>query len=111
MVSSFILQIDIVAKDISIEGEAFREEVDQCLTYLDSLSGAFSRKPCTVRYYSPHEPLDMSEYWSVRAIVMISIGRVRALHLIDLYEAMWRLIVLELPNFEVQHQVRILEYS
>ncbi len=73
----FVLIVDIIAKDITISEEQFRERVDPSLSHLDSLKGAFDRSPCKIVYYPPCVRDEKNEGWSARGIVLISVGKVR----------------------------------
>lgn len=106
-----MLIVDITATNSAISEELFRELISPSLTHLDALKGAFDRTPSTITYYPPHEQHGKSEYWSARGIVLISLGKARAEYLIQLYEAIVHLIMLELPDFEVQGMVEKYEFA
>lgn len=105
MLHAYVLTVDITALDATIDEATFRELCTPCLSHLDSLKGAFDRKPSSITYYRPSDIHDNYEFWSVRAVVMISIGKVRSEYLIQLYQAIVRLIELELPDFGVRAEV------
>lgn len=107
MVGMYTLVIDIVAGAETTSQKEFVEQVAPCLSYLDALKGSFDRTPCHVAYYPPHELPENpdNDFWSLRAVVMISVGKQRAEYLVGLYMAVARLIALELPHFEVRHEI------
>ncbi|HCY81884.1 MAG TPA: hypothetical protein DHV22_09945 [Xanthomarina gelatinilytica] len=113
MLPSYILVVDIVAPSPTISEEQFRSQVEPCLSHLSALKGAFDRSPCTITYYPPgvHNENPDNEVWSVRGLVMISVGKARAEYLNHLYKAMMRLITLELPDFEVHCEASKFEFS
>lgn len=111
MLPAYVLTVDIIAKDITIDEMQFRELIAPSLNHLDALKGAFDRKPSTLTYYPPFDPRGKSESWSVRGVVMISLGRERAQYLCQLCLAIVRLIELELPDCEVQGQVDKFQFS
>ena len=113
MVPAYVFVIDISTPKNEISFEKFREQVEPCLNYLVVLKGAFDSKPCTITYYpqdAQSETLD-TELWSVRCVVMISIGKQRAQNLICLYEAIYNLILFELPLFDIKAQTDKFEFS
>ncbi len=105
------LIIDITATDKAISERQFREQVDPCLAHLHALKGAFDRVPCSITYYPPSAQHGKSGYLSVRAVVMISVGKQRTEHLLNLYKAVFRLIELELPQFEVRAEGSLMKFS
>lgn len=113
MVSSFLLVVDIYANDPTISEAQFVEQVGPSLEHLHSLKGSFDRSPCTVEYFPPLDQTDRykADFWSVRAIVMISVGQQRGFHLSKLYISIVELISYELPYFEVRFEARELKYS
>jgi hypothetical protein len=111
MLPAYNLIVDITSNDKDVSSTKFHEQVEHCINYLNSLSGALHRAPCGTTYYPPDVQTGKSEYWSVRAIVIISLGKKRAEHLVKLYEAIVRLIVLELPDFEVQAEISQMNFS
>lgn len=111
MLPMFVLTIDVFAKDITISEKLFREQVAPSLCHLDSLKGSFDRSPSKIIYYPSREPHDEPQGWSARGIVIISVGKIRAGYLIQLYEAIQRLIELELPEHEVRGKISVFEQS
>lgn len=109
MLPMFVLIVDVIAKDITISEKQFREQVDPSLSHLDSLKGAFDRSPSTITYFPPCERDGKPEGWSARGVVMISVGRIRAVYLLHLYEAISHLIELELPDYEVRVERSVFE--
>jgi hypothetical protein len=104
MLSAYILTIDITSDDPSIDEHKFRNQVAPSLIHLDYLKGAFDRTPSTIIYYPP-DPQDYRFCWSVRGIVMISLGKQRAEFLNQLYQSISRLIILELPHLKVTSEI------
>jgi len=113
MLSSYVLIVDIVGSNPTIDEEQFRAQVEPCLAHLTALKGAFDRSPCTINYYPPDAQslIPDSEFWSARGIVMISLGKKRAEYLVELYGSIIQLIMLELTDFDVCSEVRKLEFS
>lgn len=111
MLPSYVLSVDILAGNATIDEKEFRELISPCLAYLDALKGAFDRKPCVKKYFSPEQHEDASKGWSVRCVLMISVGKNRADYLTQLYEAIVRLIVHELPDLHVQAEMNQLNFS
>jgi len=113
MLSSYVLIVDIVASNPTIDEEQFRVQVEPCLAHLTALKGAFDRSPCTTNYYPPDAQslIPDNEFWSTRSVVMISLGKKRAEYLVQLYDAIAQLITLELTDFEVRSEVKKLEFS
>ena len=95
MLPAYTLTVDIEAKDLPIDEKEFRELIAPCLSYLDALKGAFDKRPCVAQFYQPENSIG----WSVRCILMISLGKQRAEYLVQLYRAIARLITLELPDY------------
>lgn len=111
MLPTYNLIVDIASTEKNLDEMIFREQVAPCLAYLEALKGSFDRVPCKTTYYSPDEQNNKSEYWSARSVVLISVGKQRAEHLIQLYKAVVRLIDLELPDFEVQAEISQFDFS
>lgn len=111
MLPAYTLVVDITANDSTISEERFRELIAPSLIHLDALKGAFDRKPSTITYYPPDGQHGRSECWSARGVVLISLGKARAEYLIQLYQAIVRLIMLELPDFEVRGEVTKYEFA
>lgn len=111
MVSSFQLIIDVTATDINLSEREFRELIAPCSACLDALKGAFDKEPCTQFFYPPGSDSKKTKKWSVRYIVMISVGRERGKNLLELYSSIVRLIAFELPDFEVQAQSCEMKFS
>lgn len=100
MVPAYMFTIDVIASS-EMDEATFHERIDPSLSYLHALQGSFDRKPSTLTYYPPSEQEGGCKYWSARGIVLISVGKERAEYLKGLYEAIFRLISLLLPDFEV----------
>lgn len=111
MLPEYILTIDVIAPNSTIDEKPFRELLAPCLSLLDSLKGAFDRRPSTIVYYPPGAQYDIPDCWSARGIVMISLGKDRAECLVELYRAIARLIALELPECEVRWKVDKSQFS
>lgn len=108
MLPGYILIIDIVDLNTKSTESQFREQVASTLDCLDALKGAFDRSPCRKEFYQ--HTSESEEYeegcWSVRAIVLISIGKQRAAYLVELYKSISRLIMQDLPkHFDVKASV------
>jgi hypothetical protein len=111
MLPLYLLTVDITAKNITIDDEQFRELIAPCQSYLDSLQGICDRRQSTVVYYPPNAQHDSSEWWSARCVVATSLGKKRAEYLCQLFQAIVRLIALELPDLEVQASINGLQFS
>lgn len=108
MLPGYVLVIDIVDLNPNSIEEQFREEVASTLDCLDALKGAFDRSPCIKDFYQ--HTSESEEYetgcWSVRAVVLVSIGKQRATYLVELYKSIARLIMQDLPeSFDVKASV------
>ena len=103
MLSAYNLVIDITSPDPDIDEENFRAQVEPSLQHLHYLKGAFDRKPCSLTFYPPNPEKGVAG-WSVRAIVLISIGAERGKHLLNLYNSITSLIDHELPYLTVEGQ-------
>lgn len=105
MLPGYILIIDIVDLNPNNTEEQFRSDVAFVLNCLDALKGAFDRSPSTKNFYqytSENEEYE-NGCWSVRGMVLISLGKERAKYLIELYKSVSDLIMRALPpNFEVK---------
>lgn len=110
MLPSYILTIDITSEDPTIDEEKFCKQVASSLVHLDNLKGAFDRSPSTITYFPP-DIQNYRLYWSVRGIVMISIGKQRAEFLNQLYQSISKLIMLELPHLKVTAEISKFQFS
>ncbi len=110
MLPSYLLSVEITATSPAISQEQFREKVAPSLAHLDALKGAFDRSPCIVNYCQAYDIYDRS-LPSVRAVVMISVGKKRAEFLLELYQSIAKLIELELSHLQVATQTSKLELS
>ena len=111
MLPVYNLVVDITTMDTTIEEEEFRELISPCLTYLDALKGAFDRKPCAVVFFPPENQDECPKGWSVRCVLMISVGKKRAEYLMQLYQAIVYLIGFELPDLEVRAESSQFQFS
>lgn len=100
MLPAYTFVIDIISHDPNISEELFKEDIANCIAYMDALKGSFDKKPATTTYYPPKD--DKSIGWSARIVVLISLGKDRAAYLLKLYEAIFNLINLELDHYEVK---------
>ena len=108
MLPGYTLSVYITAKNTLLSEEEFQELISPCLTYLHALKGAFDKKPCN--YVISRDSL--TKELSVRCVLMISLGRQRAEHLLELYRAIVRLIAFELPDgFDLQAESSQLNFS
>lgn len=111
MLPAYLLTINITAKGSDLSETEFRELLAPCIAYLDALSGAFDKKPCSASFYPPDPESENSKEWSVRCAIMISLGRERAKFLTQLYNAIVRLIIFECPDFEIRAGINKLQFS
>lgn len=109
MLPGYTLVVDITTDDATIGEKEFLDIVAPCLAYLDALKGAFDKKPASTTFYPPQK--DTSKGWSVRCVLIISLGKERAAHLMNLYQAIVYLIEFELPDFEVQAESSMFQLS
>lgn len=109
MLPAYTLTVDITANSPSFSEKEFQDIIAPCLVHLHALKGAFDKKPASVTYYPPLE--DSSKGWSARCVLMISVGKQRAEYLLQLYEAIVYLIDFELPDFEIEAESSIFEFS
>lgn len=110
MVPVYFLSIDITANDSITSEKKFRESLAPCIAYLDSLRGAFEKKPCSVFVFPPDPQTGNSRQWSARFVVTISVGKERGEHLLELYRAIVNLIMFELPYFDIQAEANKLKF-
>lgn len=110
MVPLLTLTVDITSHDFTTSQEQFRASVSPSLNHLRALEGAFRRNACTVDFHPPYARNDV-QFWSARAVVMISVGKARREHLVHLYQAIVDLIVFELPGFEVAASIGEFQFS
>lgn len=113
MLPSYVLIVDVISHDSTIDQAQFQALVAPCQAYLDCLQGAFDRKLSTKDFYPSALQIDESkkEFWTFRGVVMISVGIERGENLIQLYQAIVNLIALELPSFDVSAEIKKLEFS
>lgn len=113
MLPIYTLSVEIIAKDATIDRETFLALSTPSLTHLEELMGSFVRTPNKPTYYPPgvQGGSSVTEYWSARGFVQVSLGRDRAKYLVQLYEAVAHLIELELPDCEVRWRVERLQFS
>lgn len=108
MVSTYILTIDIYAKGLDVSKEEFETDINQSKPVLVALSSAFGRESTDLTFYPPYaadESTPNYEWWSARFVVLVSVGKKRAESLIILYQAISRLLMHELPDYEVGYTV------
>lgn len=109
MVPMYILSIDIYATGMDMmTKEVFERDINQLSPALHALSGVFGRESTELVFYPPYtadESTPNYEWWSARFVVIVSVGKKRAESLIVLYQAIVRLIELELPGYEVRYAV------
>jgi hypothetical protein len=112
MLPAYNLVIDITAME-NLSEKQFREQVASSLAYLEALKGSLRSDPCRIEYYPPEVLRDVrgNEFWSVRVIVLISLGKKRGESLLDLYKAIVRLIEFELPQFEIEAETGIFHFD
>lgn len=111
MVPVHNLVIDIIDVDELLSEKEFREVVAPSIACLESLKGSFDKRPCGVTFYAPKVRNELSKGWSVRCVLMISVGKERGKHLMNLYDSMVRLIAFELPDFDIQAESAVLNFS
>jgi len=107
MLPIYTLTVDITAKNIILDEKEFRELISPCLTYLHALKGAFDRKPATYQFFQDEN----SKERYVRCVLMISVGQERARYLVNLFDAIVRLIAFELPDYEIVGESEKLMFS
>lgn len=107
MVPCYVLQVHITFPNELIGEKEFRELTASSLAYLHSLNGAFDKKPCEYQFVPP----ECSNGWSLRCVLMISVGAERGQHLLKLYDSIVRLIAFELPDFDIRAMSEVLKFS
>lgn len=110
MLPVYLFTVEIIATDEMDEAQ-FHEHIDPSLSHLHSLQGSFDRKQSTLAYYPPSEQLDGCNRWSARGVVLISVGKERAEHLKQLFEAIYHLIGFELPDFDLRAKGEELKFE
>lgn len=112
MLPAYNLVVTITANE-NLSETLFRDQVGPSLAYLSALKGALGQGPCSIKYYPPgvQNRIPDAEYWSVEVIVLISLGKQRAEHLMQLYKAIVRLICFELPQFQIQAETNIVRFD
>ena len=110
MLPAYTLVVDISTNDKGIDEVKFRETVVPSLTHLVALKGAFDRIPCTPKFYPPDAEQDRHG-WSVRTVVMISLGKQRAEYLQVLFDSIGKLVASELPHYEVVWEISRFDFS
>lgn len=112
MLPGYVLIVDIISNP-TINEEQFRAQVQPCLNHLSALKGAFDRTTCKISFRPPdvQSSIPDNQVWSVRAVVMISVGAKRGECLIQLYDSIMTLLMYELSDFLVKGEVKKLEFS
>lgn len=93
--------------------QQFASLIEPSLNHLKELKGALSKDPCTIVYYPPNESQlnpDV-EFWSVRCIVMVSVGKKRGLHFLNVCQSIVKLIDYELDGVEIRAETSVFSYS
>lgn len=101
MVPLHILKISITSL-IDESQEAFLARVEPHLSCLSDLKGSFDRRGDNILCRPLLVQLDGRDAWSLSVSVGISIGRERGIFLHRLYQAILRLLTLELPDCLVE---------
>ncbi len=110
MLSAYILTIDIATLDRTISEQEFQKLVAPSLEHLDHLKRAFDRSPSTKKYYPPGEH-NSAHGWSVRGVVLISVGKQRGDALLRLYKSISELILHELPDLDISAHADVKRFS
>lgn len=103
MVSFHTLTIKITSQKDESE-ESFLARVEPRLTCLSDLKGSFDRRGDNILARHDRVLYDGYERWSLTVAVGVSVGRERGIFLHRLYQAILRLIELELPDCSVEGQ-------
>lgn len=114
MLPIYSMVVDILdMKGSIISEEQFREQVSQCLGYLEALSVSVARKPGNTTFYPPPSEPDRfgCVSWSVRFVAINSLGRVRADGLAHAFYAIVRLIEIELPHLKVHYEMGNFDFA
>lgn len=106
MVSTYVLSLDIIMKG-SLSLEKFQRLTAHSLISLNALKGAFDRRPCGYTYL----PLTDSKGWLLRCVLMISVGKERGKHLLQLYRDVVDLIQFQLPECGIRAETSVLNFS
>jgi len=113
MLPLYLLIVDIAAPENtpdSIDQEKFCSQIAPCQSYLEALKGVVGRGSCIVKYFPPGAQ-NGKHGWSAQYLVTSSLGAKRSEYLIQLFEAIVRLIDFELPDFDVSADVKMMRFS
>lgn len=108
MVPYVLFTIDITSENPGISEESFREAVAPCLNRLRELKGSFDRNTDIQAVLNRRASDNGHERFSMHVSLGISVGRDRAEHLLQVYDAYAELIAFELPECKVQASGEIL---
>ncbi|WP_289299913.1 hypothetical protein, partial [Xylanibacter muris] len=110
MVPLHILKISITSL-IDESQEAFLARVEPHLSCLSDLKGSFDRRGDIGLSRPFLVQVDGHDAWSLRVSVAVSVGRERGIFLHRLYQAVLRLLKLEVPDALVQGESEIFQLS
>ena len=111
MVPYVLFTMDIIAEDPELTEEAFREAIAPCLNRLRDLKGSFDRNTDITTVLRRSAQDDGHGHFVMRVVLGISVGMVRAEHLLKVYDAYAELIAFELPDCKVQAAGEILKFQ
>ena len=110
MVPLHVMRISVTSTKTESE-ESFLAKVQPCLSYLSWLKGSFDRNTDSIPFQNSLVSIDGRDVWSLSAVVGISVGRDRGIHLCRLYQAILRLIKLELTDCIVEGETETLKFT
>lgn len=110
MVPLVLLLIDIVPLDQSVDEKGLRSAIEPCLNRLKALKGSFDRKNDIVLSVRPYVQDDGRELLTARIALSISVGKERAQHLLQVFDAYAALLRYELPDYRINSHQEILKF-
>ena len=105
-----ILTIDMAPLDQSMDEKELLSVIDPCLNRLRALKGSFDRRTDIVLSVGRHGQEDGSVKLSARVAIAISVGKYRAQHLLEVFDAYTVLLRFELPAFRVYGRQEIVQF-
>jgi len=110
MVPLHILEVSITSL-IDESPEAFLARVGLHLSCLHDLKGSFDRRDGIALSHPFLVQVDGRDAWSLRVSLGISVGRERGIFLHRLFQAILRLLKLEVPDALVEGEPDVLQFS
>lgn len=111
MIPLVLLIIDIVPLDQSMDEKELLLSIEPCLNRLKALKGSFDRRTDIMPSVCQREQEDGSEKLTARVALAISVGKERAQHLLEVFDAYTTLLRYELPGYLVNSRQEILKFQ